>query len=62
MKTFGFVVEVVVEEDEYKTFIVRMPNGNVLGISQSVGAAAECIDHFTDPAPAHSQAVNTAEE
>lgn len=56
MKTFGFVVEVVMNEDQDKTFIVRMPNGNVLGIFQSVGAAAECVDHFTDPVPAAASA------
>lgn len=49
MKTFAFVIEVVTNEDQDKTFIVRMPNGNVLGIFQSVGAAADCIDHLTDP-------------
>lgn len=51
MKTYGFVVEVVINEDKDKTFIVRQPNGNVLDISQSVGAAAECIDRLTDPVP-----------
>lgn len=52
MKTFGFVVEVVINDDQDKTFLVRMPNGNVLGIFQSVGTVAECLDHFTDLVPA----------
>lgn len=57
MKTFGFVVEVVISVDGDKTFIVRMPNGNVIGILQSVGAAADCIDYYSTLNPAPSTAV-----
>lgn len=62
MKTFAFVIEVVVDDEHDKTFIVRHTNGNVFGICQSVGAAAECIDSFTDPVPAPSQAADAAEK